>query len=361
MKSWGWLIGLAVLIVVAVCIWNRNESVPEPTVDPRVAEEQARLQRVQEQEAIGRDLVQRGLAEAAYEHYLAQADLLGDRAVGQGILSVLSVAKTNDVLVTRVVEEAYKQGERLPITRNRIASWTLTQAVDAEDGEGFIKVTRTAIERGTPADSLYASFSKGFYAFIEKTGDDLRTEMLGLLDTLRKTPDLAESMQGAYAAAALDGAFIMNDFKTVKAIVDAGVPGYDEAWHTELKGKAMAHLALQEGRHEEAVALFQQHIERIAAWKEPVVNPMTGRPVPTEAVLGFNEKRIGDIWGGVPGREAEAAAAYARARQHYQQALATLDPTSPEYADAARELEAVPAVAEIPAAVPAAAAVPAVE
>ena len=72
-----------------------------------------------------------------------------------------------------------------------------------------------------------------------------------------------------------------------------------------------------------------------------MVNPATGEPANKNAVLGLNEKRIGDILARM-GKADTAATAYKRARERYQQALAELDPDSIGWREARQELEAVP-------------------
>jgi len=107
--------------------------------------------------------------------------------------------------------------------------------------------------------------------------------------------------------------------------------------------KVGAHLALQENRPEDAVALFRKHMERVLAWTAPVMNPENGAKMIKEAVMGFNEKRIGDIYAGMEGRGEDAQAAYGRARNWYQKALELLEPDSLEHKQATAELAAVPA------------------
>ncbi|MBT3192802.1 MAG: hypothetical protein HN341_09635 [Verrucomicrobia bacterium] len=109
-----------------------------------------------------------------------------------------------------------------------------------------------------------------------------------------------------------------------------------------MKDKVGAHLALQEGRPSDAIELFRKHMVRVAAWEAPVVNPENGAKMTREAVLGFNEKRLGDIYIGMDGHAADAGAAYARARDWYQKALADLEPGTIEFKSATDELSRVP-------------------
>ena len=132
------------------------------------------------------------------------------------------------------------------------------------------------------------------------------------------------------------------------SLLEKGITGHDEHWHSELKDKVGAHLALAEGRHEDAIKLFRVHMARVEVWEQPVVNPEDQTKMTKEAVLGFNEKRIGDIYSEMGSRSEDAKAAYARARGWYQMALSKLEPDSAEHATATAELALVPAAPEAP-------------
>ncbi len=286
--------------------------------------------------------------EAAWNHYVALADVIGDAEFSRRAPAVLKVAKRLDLqeLVSRVVDTAYQRGDTFPLTRDAAAAWTVREAAESGKVDVLLAATQTALERGAAVPRFYHGFSRGFYAMIQKATPAERTALGELLRRLSGVPDLTEAMQGMIASARLDVAFFAQDFKAALAIVEAGVPGFDEEWHAELRDKVSAHIAQQEGRHEDAIALYRKHMERVSAWEQPVINPENNQKMIKEVVLGFNEKRIGDIWSAVPGREADAAAAYARAREWYGKGLELLDKDSPEYAEASAERAAVPAAAE---------------
>jgi hypothetical protein len=81
---------------------------------------------------------------------------------------------------------------------------------------------------------------------------------------------------------------------------------------------------------------------RVDAWTEPVINPANGAGMTREAVLGFNEKRIGDIYSKMEGHAEDAAAAYLRSREWYNKAIAAAKPGSIERKIAEKELAQVP-------------------
>ncbi len=283
--------------------------------------------------------------EAAWDHYVAQADVIGDSELSRRLPAVLKAAKQLALpeLSARAVETAYQRGDAFPLTRDAAAVSAVREAADGGRIDALLAATQAALERGAKVSRFYHGFSRGFYAMIQKATAEEQKAIAGLLQRISQAPGVEEAILGMIASARLDVAFFAQDFKAALAIVEAGVPGYDEKWHEELRDKISAHIAQQEGRHEDAVVLYRKHMARVSAWEQPVINPENNRQMIKEVVLGFNEKRIGDIWSAVPGREGDATAAYARAREWYGKALEILEKDSPEHAEAVAELAAVPA------------------
>ncbi len=289
-------------------------------------------------------LVARGLLDEALDYYLAHATRLGDAQLNRCLRPVLRTAqgKGLEALVRRGVDAIYARGAEFPATRDTMAAWFVGEAVNSGDSQRLLEATRQAFDSGASATRFYPVFMNGYYAAIQSDSAALRAGVVTLIKAMRETDDLPEHLLGSMGTALLDAAFFEDDFKGALAVVEAGIPGFDADWHVELKDKINAHIALQDERFDEAVELFNRHIKRVSAWEHPATNPEDGRPVIKEAVLGFNEKRIGDIWSGVEGRAADAVAAYARARGHYEAALEILDAGTPEYDRAAAELAGIP-------------------
>lgn len=284
--------------------------------------------------------------EAAWAHYLALADVIGDSELSRRLPAVLAAAKRLESpdFSARTIETAYQRGDVFPLTRDAAAVWAVREAADGGKVDALLAATQTALERGAKVSRFYHGFSRGFYAMIQKATAEERAAITDLLKRLSQVPGVEDAFLGMITSARLDVAFFSQEFRVALAIVEAGVPGFDEKWHEELRDKVSAHIAQQDGRHEDAVALYRKHMARVSAWEQPVINPENNRQMIKEFVLGFNEKRIGDIWSAVPGREGDAAAAYARAREWYGKALDILEKDSPEHAEAMAELAAVPAV-----------------
>jgi hypothetical protein len=284
--------------------------------------------------------------EAAWDHYVTQADVIGDHELSRRLPTVLKAAQGLALpgFSARAIETAYQRGDAFPLTRDAAAVWAVREAADGGRIDALLVATQTALERGAKVSRFYHGFARGFYAMIQKATAEEQKAINDLLHRISQAPGLEEAILGMIASARLDVAFFAQDFKAALAIVEAGVPGFDEKWHEELRDKVSAHIAQQEGRHEDAVALYRKHMARVSAWEQPVINPENNQRMIKEVVLGFNEKRIGDIWSAVPGREGDAAAAYASAREWYGKALEILEKDSPEHAEAVAELATVPAV-----------------
>ena len=167
-----------------------------------------------------------------------------------------------------------------------------------------------------PADVVFSTISRHFYT----TLDDIPTvrRIIEELDILR--PLLSDdSRRNSLDTLMLDAAFVTEQFERALAIIDNGVPDRDEEWHAMTRSKIKAHIALQKDDIEEAVKNFRAFMNSIAKSTETNTDPMTGIVYSPDSIVGFNAKRIGDIYTKA-GRTEEAAAAYAEARASFQKA-----------------------------------------
>jgi hypothetical protein len=289
-------------------------------------------------------LMRKGMLVEAETFLLENADALGDRALSDRAASLLkpATAAASVELCERVVAWALAAGDERPETRRAVISEWVRMASKANDAGGFLARLTQALDGGCPPDQLLPSFNQGFYGVMMTRDATLQKTCLSIADRFKEMEALSQGQSQSLGLMMLDGAFYMQDFRRAYDLVDAGIPGQDEEWHTEIKDKVGAHLALQEGRFEDAIVLFRKHMDRVMAWEAPVVNPESGARMIKEAVLGFNEKRIGDIYAGMDGRGDDAQAAYARARDWYGKALEILEADSREHKDAASELAQVP-------------------
>ncbi len=247
--------------------------------------------------------------------------------------------KSSDRLAYRVIQTLAD----CPRARGDAAGRWLKRAATEASTDLFVQRSNELLDKNIEVGRVGAEYQKHFYKGIRQGSDAQKAAYLAVGERLATNAALPESRRASLQLLRLDGAFYRKDFAAALAIIDAGIASHDDAWHAEMKNKVSAHLALAEGRPEEAIAMFRKHMAIVEAWEAPVINPENGMSMSKEVVLGFNEKRIGDIYAGIPGKESEAAAAYARARVCYKEALALLEPDSAEHKAAAEELAAVPA------------------
>ena len=170
---------------------------------------------------------------------------------------------------------------------------------------------------GLPADDVFSNISRHLYDAL----NDLPTmsRIIEELDILR--PLLSDdARRNSLDTLMLDAAFVTENYDRAYAIIEAGVPDRDEDWHTMTKTKILAHMALKKGDTDEAVKNFRAFMDFIAKTDETNTDPTTDIVYTPDSILGFNAKRIGDIYTKA-GRTDEAAAAYAEARGYYTKAL----------------------------------------
>ena len=107
------------------------------------------------------------------------------------------------------------------------------------------------------------------------------------------------------------------------------------------RNKLGAHLAIEEGRTDDAVAMFRDFMKHVETWTDATVDPSTGIAHTREMSLGFNAKRIGNIYRDA-GRAEEAAKAYAEARDYFDQAMKGTEEGSKEAAYIEKEMAELP-------------------
>jgi hypothetical protein len=229
------------------------------------------------------------------------------------------------------------------VTQRRVITTWIKGATGVGDYDRFVQRVSESLGGGVSIDVLLSPFEAGFYAIMSNGTDAQKDACVALVEDLRSAlPADDEQHAPRLAMLLLDGAFYREDFERAMAVIDAGIPGQDEDLHTVLRNKVTAHLALVEGRTDDAVAAFRRHMDTVEGWKQPQVNPESGVMMYKEAVLGFNEKRIGDIYTAAD-RAAEAKTAYASAREYYALALALVKEDSDEHRLYTSELAEIPA------------------
>ena len=160
----------------------------------------------------------------------------------------------------------------------------------------------------------------GQYRTIIQTGDaKLARAMIGLAERLSALVD-DEQAKDAYLGLVLDGYAVLEDYRKAVAMVDKGFRKADSEWQAVMVPKLRAHLAMEEGRTQEAIQHFREFMRAAAA--------QTPGNAALAQTLGMNAARIGDLWRGI-GEADKAQAAYVEARAHYNEALKS-DGQTPE-------------------------------
>ncbi len=158
----------------------------------------------------------------------------------------------------------------------------------------------------------------------------------GLLD------ELGDGDRALVANMTLDCCFFLERYDVALPLIEKGISGHDERWTRKMASKVRAHLFLQQGKPQEAVASFREFMRFVSEEKGNQIDPLTGTLVSPEMVLGLNAKRIGDILAGAAD-PVGAAKAYQEAREHYGRALQEFGEKTPEHARIKADMAAVPA------------------
>ncbi|MBC8453841.1 hypothetical protein H8D64_02175 [PVC group bacterium] len=283
-----------------------------------------------------------GKYDEAGQYLFEMAGSIDDRSLSSRLNWLLDNLKNDIAKADALAERAINELDENTLARETAASRWLGMANNDLD---LFAVRASRLLDLNLGVSRMASAYKNYFYKVQKAGSDEQkktcTELCVRLESLSS---LSDADRKSLVLLRLDGAFYREDFESALELIKSGVPGYDEDWHSEMENKVSAHLALQQGRKQEAIDLFTKHMEKVEAWKTAVVNPENGQRMIKEAVLGFNEKRVGDVFASMEGKATEAEAAYGRATAWYKEALQILKPDSPEYKNAENELKQVPEI-----------------
>ena len=157
-----------------------------------------------------------------------------------------------------------------------------------------------------------------FYGLVDNPAAMAEMKDLGMrLEPLAPSDEL----RGAIRTIVLESCFLLEDYDSALKLLKAGIPGRDQTWHDMAIVKVEAHKALHEKRPLDAIKHFRSFMSIVSTSKESgAADPTTGVVHTREMILGFNAKRIGDIYKTIPD-EAKAKAAYKEALDYYNKAL----------------------------------------
>jgi hypothetical protein len=222
----------------------------------------------------------------------------------------------SDALCQQIIEEQRGKSQSFAVAGRQ---W-IDNAMAGDQAALPVRLDRLQ-QAGFPIRQVCSLYLRYFYDVIDEPVTVEAMKQFG-----SRIAPLAEDdeTRNAIRTMVLDASFVLEDYATALGILKAGIAGRDAAWHAMATSKVKAHQALKENRPRDAVKHFREFMATVATAKEDdTSDPATGVVHSREMILGRNAKRIGDILSGMqPPDTANAAKAYAEAKDYYGKALA---------------------------------------
>ena len=218
------------------------------------------------------------------------------------------------------------------IRRDAVAAYCKAAAEEEYHGEYPARITKL-LEVGAPPSMIRESFVRDFPAVTQAAGGDVVQAMIGAAERLAALEDNVEA-KDQYMGLALDGYVTLDDYRKAVAMVDAGFREDNQQWQTVMVPKLRAHLAMEEGRTEEAIQYFREFMRVAATWET------TPRNSTLQKTLGMNAARIGDLWLKI-GETGKAKEAYIEARTYYTESLKGAGDSSDDRAHIEEQLDQI--------------------
>ncbi len=229
------------------------------------------------------------------------------------------------------VEKALAAFADRPGTRSRAARWWIVRARDAGDLAMGVDRLEKLDGMGLPVEALVGGVNTLSQMVLPPSTPPAAAARLSAYCAALKGRATEEADLALLAGVQLDAGFRLEDYAGLVKVLEAGVPGHDKAWHETMINKVKAHLDLKEGRIDDAVGRFRAFMASIEGQEDQNHrDPLTDERVTKEMILGYNARRIGDIYTQA-GRKDEAAKAYAEAKGLYEKALKGFAQGDPEY------------------------------
>ena len=213
---------------------------------------------------------------------------------------------------------------------------------DADPAQFPPRLSRLLTQTALPPSALSSIYTRHFY---DVSGDKaVLRETLALGKAIAaRLPDPAD--RALLSTYDLDAAFLLEDWDAALAVLDAGIPDRDPAWHEMARTKLLAHKALAAKDWAEAVRLFDAFVAMLPDEDQP--DPATGVVHSRLAIVADNKARVAGIWRDA-GEKDKALAAYGEADKLYAEALEA-NKAGPETADylRARAAEAAASAAAL--------------
>ena len=288
-------------------------------------------------------LVRQGQWSEAEAKFKASADKLPEADL-QRVVSLIGAEgqlKQQWDLVDRVCRLVLdKKGVSPAPLREAASQWVAAGQQRAGSAEALTRLS-ALLDAAVDSSLVATLYSRHFYAALDANNKDLPQRLTALAERLMAEVK-GEAEKGALQSMLFDASFMAADYQRALSILQSGALGRDADWQKMAENKLLAHIALKEGRTDEAVQRFRQFMDYVAAtWKEPERDPMTRIQYTKEMTLGLNARRIGDILKEA-GKGAEADKAYEEARGDFEKARGTAEADSPEAGWIKQQLAALP-------------------
>lgn len=228
-----------------------------------------------------------------------------------------------------------------PMFRGAAATGWLS--VEGLRGSADELVRRLAVlkTREYPSDFIANLISRHYSCLLNK-GTSKEFDALNLLLQSLRKGEQGKGLLRQLDGMLLDVSYFREDYEASLEIIERGLVIDDPANKALMICKVNAHIALKKGDYRTSIGLFRKFMEVIATEKSSSIDPVENIQVSPKMILGFNARRIGDIWIKA-GSADEAAKAYTEAREHYEDALKEFpDALSGENKKILRELNEIP-------------------
>jgi len=196
------------------------------------------------------------------------------------------------------------------------------------------------MQQDAQASHLVSLMNQVFYSIMGDGDPTVLKAFLDIIQVLYSKP-LAEDDRARAASLLLDGSFLTGDYARALQLLNDGVPQKDEEWHATLTPKIKAHEALAGGRKVEAIGFFREFMKHVSRSEHDFPDPISGRHISKEFILGLNAARIAEIWSSLDEKD-KAKAAYGEARSYYQEALRSAAEDSPTSEEIKSRLSKLP-------------------
>lgn len=284
---------------------------------------------------------------AAQEKWDEMAALFSAKAGDMSDANLRSTLRTlsrkteaaDPAIIAGLCEYVIKDLDSKPQARSEAVSIWVKQA--GKDNDKVVARLQQARTMGMPSADVQREISRVFYDAMGSASAESRITALSLVEWVLSEA-VSDGTRDQFRALLMDGAVLNDDYKRALAVLESGFRADETEWHSMAVNKVKAHLALVEGRKQEAVDRFRKFMEHVATWTDATVDPSTGIKHTREMSLGFNAKRIAGILATMDD-PAATAAAYAEAREYFAKALGEFKESDKEYTYIEQQVAELPA------------------